>query len=84
MSHRTQLILEDEQYARLQAEAAVTGVSLAELVRRAVDHTYGRMSIEEKLAAVAAAFGLWLDRDETGVADLRRPLADKVDQLWSR
>ena len=33
-------MLTQEQYTTLKAEAAVAGLSLAELVRRALDHVY--------------------------------------------
>lgn len=41
MSHRTQITLTDDQYERLRTESERTGVGLAELVRRAVDRSYG-------------------------------------------
>jgi len=50
MSHRTQITLPDEQNARLRVEAAQAGLALAELVRRAVDTSYGTMGREERLA----------------------------------
>ena len=40
MTHRTQITLTNQQYERLQEESRLTGASLAELVRRAVDATY--------------------------------------------
>jgi hypothetical protein len=40
MSRRTQITLTDRQHAFLRDEARRTGLSLAELVRRAVDHSY--------------------------------------------
>lgn len=42
MTHRTQIILEDEQYALLRRESARSGSSLAALVRAAVDQRFGR------------------------------------------
>jgi hypothetical protein len=64
MSHRTQITLEDEQYARLLAEGARSGLGLAELVRRAVDVVYpSAASIEIKLAALDAGFGAWAEDD---------------------
>lgn len=41
MSHRTQITLSDEQYRLLRQRRAAEGTSLADLVRRAVDSTYG-------------------------------------------
>jgi Ribbon-helix-helix protein, copG family len=40
MSHRFQLVLTHEQYSFLDAEADRSGVSVAELIRRAIDTTY--------------------------------------------
>lgn len=77
MAHRTQITLTDEQYARLRAESASTGSSIAELIRRAVEQKYGALTIEEKLAALDASFGAW--SEEPGedraayLADLRGP-----------
>ena len=41
MSHRTQITLTDEQYALLREESRRSGHGLAELVRRAVERSYG-------------------------------------------
>ena len=41
MPHRIQITLTDEQYSYLDAEADRSSVSIAELVRRAVDTSYG-------------------------------------------
>ena len=81
MSHRTQITLTDEQYARLCAESRRTGVGLAELVRRAVDRSYGQASIEERLQALHDSFGAWKDRDFDGeqyVERLRRGMARRL------
>jgi hypothetical protein len=44
-----QITLDDRQYERLRREAERTGASLAELIRRAVDRSYGAdLSLEEK------------------------------------
>lgn len=37
MGHRTQIILEDEQYRFLKAKAQKEGASIAELVRRLIE-----------------------------------------------
>jgi Ribbon-helix-helix protein, copG family len=39
--HRTQILLEDEQYERLKKESARSGRSIGDLVRTAVDDKYG-------------------------------------------
>ena len=56
-----QITLDDRQYERLRREAERTGASLAELIRRAVDRSYGAdLSVEEKrrlLQETAGALG---------------------------
>jgi predicted DNA-binding ribbon-helix-helix protein len=63
MSHRTQITLEDAQYARLPAESRTSGSGLAELIRRAVDRTYGGADIVEFASALDASFGTWTAAD---------------------
>ena len=74
MSHRTQITLTDEQYARLCAESEQTGLGVAELVRRAVNASYRTMRGEQRLAAIEAGFGAWDDdaNDEDGAAYVER------------
>ena len=56
-----QITLDDRQYERLRREAERTGASLAELIRRAIDRSYGAdLSLEEKrrlLQETAGALG---------------------------
>lgn len=81
MAHRTQITLADEQYARLRAESQRTGLSLAELVRRALDRTYATTRSADTLRALDASFGSWDGRDEDGaryVDDLRPGLASRL------
>ena len=59
MSHRTQITLTDEQYELLRSESRRRGVGLAELVRRAIDRTYGSADRDEQLAALEESFGAW-------------------------
>ena len=82
MSHRTQLTLSDEQYKRLTALARRTGVSLAELVRRAVDRAYGADA-----AALDDSFGAWKGRSFDGeqyVERLRRGLRRRLEERDGR
>ena len=58
MAHRMQVTLDDRQYERLRREAERTGASIAELVRRAVDRSYGAdLTLEEKLRVLDATAG---------------------------
>lgn len=80
MTHRTQVTLEDEQYQRLLAHSARTGLSLAELVRRALDRTYGSTAAEIQ-RALDESRGSWAHRDLDGAAyvdSLRRGLASRL------
>ena len=78
MAHRTQLTLTDEQYARLQTLSRATGLSLSELVRRAVDRSYaagGRAGLER-------SFGSWKGRRLDGegyVERMRSGLARRLE-----
>lgn len=81
MSHRTQITLTDDQYARLRTESERTGVGLAELVRRAVDRCYGTTKHATLVQALDDSFGSWTDRDHDGagyVDRLRRGMARRL------
>ena len=45
--HRTQILLQDEQYELLKTESARTGKSIGELVRTAVDKEYGQLTDDD-------------------------------------
>ncbi|RHW28257.1 hypothetical protein D0Z08_04555 [Nocardioides immobilis] len=83
MSHRTQITLEDEQYARLLAEGSRSGLGLAELVRRAVDVVYpSPASIKVKIEALDAGFGAWSEEEgEDRAAYLKGLRPDLGDRL---
>lgn len=81
MSHRTQITLTDEQYERLQQTSRETGLGLAELVRRALDQTYGSHTVAERGRALERSFGAWSDRDIDGatyVQAIRRGLGKRL------
>lgn len=81
MSHRTQITLTDEQYERLRSEAERSGFGLAELVRRAVDRSYGTADRHELHEALDDSFGCWLESDDDGAAfvtRLRRGMARRL------
>jgi hypothetical protein len=70
MSRRTQIILTDRQYSFLHQEAARSGLSVAELVRRAIDHSY-RPELRPKLRGFELSAALWKRPDAALVG--RRP-----------
>jgi len=59
MAHRMQITLPEEQYALLRAEAERTGLSIAELIRRAVEAGFGKLPRDEKLRRLKRAAGAW-------------------------
>jgi hypothetical protein len=75
--------LTDAQYARLRDESARTGLSLAELVRRALDGRYGGLSKDDRLRLLDGAFGAWVDRAEDGAAFVERVRSGTARRLSS-
>lgn len=70
---RTQISLTEDQKRMLDAKSAESGLSLSELVRRAVDRCYGGdRDLERDLSRLRAGAGAWADRDETGEAYVER------------
>lgn len=58
MRMRTQVLLEPEQYEYLVGEAARTGLSRSELVRRALDETF-RPEARFRVGGFDIGFGVW-------------------------
>lgn len=53
LSHRTQLLLDEERHRRLDREARRTGRSIASLVREAIDLRFGQEEQSERRRAAA-------------------------------
>ena len=66
MMVRTQLYLDESIHARLRSLAHKQGKTLSELVREALERTYGRGGREERLATLRAVAGIWKDRKDIG------------------
>jgi Ribbon-helix-helix protein, copG family len=81
--HRTQITLTDIQYARLRNESARSGLSLAELVRRALNEHYEAVSQTERLRLLDSAFGGWAHRDESGSAFVEKVRTGTAGRLRS-
>ncbi|QDP98091.1 hypothetical protein FOE78_21265 [Microlunatus elymi] len=82
MSHRTQITLADEQYERLLTESSRSGLGLAELVRRAIDQTYGCNDVAKVLQALDLSYASWSeegDRGEVYVESLRQGMARRLE-----
>jgi hypothetical protein len=58
LSHRTQLLLDDERHRRLEEEARRTGRSIASLVREAIDVRY---QLAQQVAGRRRAAAVLLD-----------------------
>lgn len=71
MSRRTQITLTDNQYALLKRLSTTSGVTLAELVRRAVDNVYGRGQ-NRGVDGLEESFGAWRGRDFDGAEYVER------------
>ena len=62
---RTQIYLTPEESAALERESIRTGKTRSQLIREAIDEKYGaRPSLEEFMAALDAAAGIWRHRTE--------------------
>jgi Ribbon-helix-helix protein, copG family len=80
LSHRTQLLLDDERHGRLEEEARRTGRSVASLIREAIDARY---ELEAQTAGrrLAAAALLGAPRPagvEPDWAEVERELLDSA------
>ena len=70
MSRKTQLTLTDRQHAYLIGESIRTGLSMAELIRRAIDKVY-RPELRPKIPGYELSLGLW-KRPDAAVVGRRR------------
>lgn len=67
---RVQIYLGEDELNLLKLEEARTGANRSELIRRAIRTRYaGRLTTEEKLAAIRASAGAWKDRGIKSGAD---------------
>jgi hypothetical protein len=70
LSRRTQITLTDRQHLFLRDESKRTGLTMAELIRRAVDTTYRPFS-RPRVGGFELSVGLWREPDAAMVG--RRP-----------
>jgi hypothetical protein len=62
MGRRTHVMLTDAQYAYLKRESARTGLSMGELVRRALDASY-RPEARRRIRGFDVGLGVWRTPD---------------------
>jgi hypothetical protein len=76
MSRKTQMTLTDRQHAYLVGESRRTGLSMAELVRRAIDRVY-RPEQRPRVPGYELSVGLWKRPDAALIG--RRPTRRLTD-----
>ena len=84
--HRTQIYLDDEELAALEAAAKRTGASRSELIRRAIRTQYGEHPVASRLEALRSSAGAWTARDYTGseyVDSMRGDVNERLSRLRS-
>ena len=64
MERDTDIRLGEEQYRQLESESRRSGLSVEELVRRAVDRMYCPSAGVERVRALAESFGAWRGEGE--------------------
>lgn len=80
--HRTQILLEDEQYELLKEESARTGRSIGELVRLAIDRSMRRPGPDEVARAIQESCGAAENDDFGGLTG--EEYVERVRHGWSR
>jgi Arc/MetJ-type ribon-helix-helix transcriptional regulator len=78
---RTQVYLTEHELEVLEGAVRATGASRSEVIRRAIRATYGKPSVEDRLAALRRGAGLWDDRDFTGAEYVDAIRGDVNDRL---
>jgi len=85
--NRTQIYLTAEEVEVLERVKAVTGMSVSELIRRAIDKEYlrrGPLSKAERLRVVEETAGAWKGRTETGAEYVERMRSGRLRRLYER
>lgn len=82
---RTQIYLGATELALLDRAAGDTGASRSELIRRAVQESYGALSKEEKRRILRATAGAWKhNREQSGaeyVDSIRGDMNERLAEL---
>ena len=78
---RTQVYLGADDLELLDREAARTGASRSELIRRAIREWYGAKDWHDRRAALRASAGAWSHRAETGADYVEARRGDLTERL---
>jgi len=78
---RTQIYLGAAELELLERVQQASGASRSELVRRAIQATFGRSTRETRLAALERGAGLWRDRPFTGAMYVDAARGDLNERL---
>lgn len=79
LTRRTQLLLDEERYARLERRAAASDRSVAALIRDAIDLTYPERTLSREEAFEDFLSGP--PADHGSAADLKRDILSHYDRL---
>jgi hypothetical protein len=74
LDHRVQILLDDERYQKVSREATARGISIAAVIRDAIDHI--PVSTDQRRAAIAAILDAPAMPVPEDPADLRRERED--------
>jgi hypothetical protein len=81
---RTQIYLSETELDLLDRARAATGATRSELIRRAVQRTYGKATSQEQRRILRETSGAWKDRSFTGaeyVDAIRGDLNERLAKL---
>jgi len=82
---RTQIYLTDQEVDALKRASEMTGASMSDLIRSAIDDSYVRgdrpVSKADALRAINDSFGAWTDRTETGEEYVERMRSGRLARL---
>jgi len=81
---RVQIYLSEDELALLDRAGTTSGASRSESIRRAVRHTYGERSLDDRLRALDDSAGAWADRPMGGaeyVDSIRGDLGRRLEGL---
>ncbi|MDZ7720935.1 MAG: ribbon-helix-helix protein, CopG family [Balneolaceae bacterium] len=68
---RTQIYITEEEKEALEKLSAERNTTKSNIIREAIDQYVADMTLEEKRKKLNAAAGIWKDRDEDDIPDVR-------------